>query len=96
MELQSEFNFEAAEAEDGYSQWIVVRHQVAQEVGDKLGLPLGHQVEVWLRGGIRLRGRLQLAQELLLVEDQKIRRLPLVVDGVSFSYGEIESCVRTD
>ena len=34
---------------------------------------LGHQVEVWLYGGIRLRGKLRLQEELLFVEEERAR-----------------------
>ena len=62
----------------------------------RLNLPLGHQVEVWLTGGIRLRGRLRLQESLLFVEEERVRHLGLMVDHVSFTYREMESCVRLD
>ena len=37
------------------------------------GLPLGHQVEVWLLGGIRLRGRLRLEEEVLFIDEERVR-----------------------
>lgn len=95
-QLQSEIKFDAKSGKDGFAEWVIARHQAAEEVANKLGLPLGHPVEVWLRGGIRLSGKLQLAHELLLVEEHKVRQLPLVVDGVTFTYSEMESCVRAD
>jgi hypothetical protein len=95
-QLQNEFNFQAGGAETGYSQWVVVRSLAAEEAARKLNLPIGHEAEVWLRGNIRLRGKLRLLNDLLFVEEAKIRNLPLTVEGVNFTYAEIESCVRLD
>lgn len=67
-----------------------------KRVGLELGLPLNHEVEVWLRGGVRLRGQLTLREEILFVETPRDLNLELVVDGVTFRWTEIESCVRTD
>jgi hypothetical protein len=61
-----------------------------------MGVPLGHEVEVWLTGGIRLRGRLRLQEELLFIEEDSVRHLGLMVDHVAFTYREMESCVRLD
>jgi hypothetical protein len=96
VQLQNEFNFEANGAETGYSNWVVVRNMAAEEAARKLNLPLGRETEVWLRGGIRLRGKLRLGNDLLFVEESQIKKLPLVLNGVSFTYSEIESCVRRD
>jgi hypothetical protein len=96
MPLQSEFNFNANSGGEGFAQWIAMRQRTAAEIADKLGLPLEHRVEVWLRGGIRLTGKLRLAEELLLVEEHKIRQLPLAIGKVTFRYSEMDSCVRVD
>jgi hypothetical protein len=93
---QSEFNFEATASESGYSRWLVGRRMAAQEVARKMNLPLGHEVEVWLSGGIRLRGKLLLQEEILFIEEDRVRHLGLRVDHVSFTYREMESCVRMD
>jgi len=68
----------------------------AEELARRLGLPLGHQVEVWRYGGIRLRGKLRLQEEVLFIEEERLRHLGLVVDQVAFAYREMESCVRLD
>ena len=94
--LQKEFNFQAGGAETGYSQWVVVRKMAADEAARKLNLPVGHETEVWLRGGIRLRGKLRLRDDFLFVEEAQLRNLALVLAGVPFVYAEIESCVRLD
>lgn len=57
---------------------------------------MGREVEVWLRNGIRLRGILRLREDLLFLEAPKEVHLDLVVDGVIFRQGEIESCVRVN
>lgn len=95
MTSQGEFDFDAA-ASDGYSRWLTGRKKSAQELAQKLNLPLFHQVEVWLVGGIRLRGKLTLHEEFLFVEEEQLRHLPLKVDHVIFHIHEMESCVRLD
>ena len=96
MSQQSEFNFETAATESGYAQWLTGRRMAAEEIARKIGLPLGHQVEVWLVGEIRLRGKLQLEEEILFIEEDHVRHLGLRVDHVPFTYREMESCVRLD
>ena len=72
------------------------RKIATQELAHRVGLPLGHEVEVWLCGGIRLKGILRLREELLFLDEEKVRHLELLVDRVTFTYREIESCVRLD
>jgi hypothetical protein len=95
-QLQREFNFQSGGTEGGYAQWVVVRHMASDEAARKLNLPVGHEAEVWLRGGIRLRGKLRLLNDLLFVEESQVRNLALTLDGVPFTYAEVESCVATD
>jgi hypothetical protein len=68
----------------------------ADEAAQKLNLPIGREVEVWLRGGIRLRGKLRLLNDLLFIEEHQLKNLPLTLDGVPFTSAEIESCVASD
>ncbi len=96
MQLQSEFSFQDGGTDTGYSHWVAVRQMAAHEAAQKLNLPVGRDVEVWLRGGIRLRGKLRLVNDLLFVEEHQVKNLPLVLDGVPFTYAEIESCVALD
>ena len=96
MDGQREFSFGARQSGKGYDRWLAVRRVAAQELARQIGLPLGHQVEVWLVGGIRLRGKLRLREELLFIEEDRVRHLELVVDHVEFAYREMESCVRLD
>src|SRR4051812_4974418 len=47
---QIEFGFGGAGKEgDGYSAWIRERNEAMSAMARHLGLPLGHQVEVWLK-----------------------------------------------
>ena len=89
-------DFVAQSPRDGLERWRNQRREMVRKVGLELGLPLNHTVEVWLRGGIRLRGQLTLREEMLYVETPQDLNLELVVDGVTFRWTEIESCVRTD
>lgn len=96
MSAQGQFNFDANTGEAGYVQWLAGRQLATEEVARRMNLPLGHEVEVWLSGGIRLRGRLKLQEEVLFIEEERVRHLALMVDHVPFVYREMESCVRVD
>jgi hypothetical protein len=96
MSTQGQFNFEAAGTDRGYTQWLTGRRMAVEELARRMNLPLGHQVEVWLLGGIRLRGKLRLEEEVLFIDEERVRHLGLAVDKVPFTYREMESCVRLD
>src|SRR5437867_658874 len=96
MNCQGEFKFDSSGSEQGYTQWLTGRRVAVQELARRIHLPLGHEVEVWLYGGIRLRGKLRLQEEILFIEEERVRHLELVVDDVPFTYREMESCVRLD
>ena len=93
---QSEFSFDGSGNENGYEQWITGRRMAAAELARRINLPLGHLVEVWLYGGVRLRGELRLQEEMLFIEEERVRHLELAVDHVKFTYREMESCLRLD
>lgn len=95
-ERQLEIAFGSDPAERGFNQWQEQRQQAKKELARHLGLPLEHIVEVWLRNGIRLRGKLRLSEEKLFVQEAKEASLSLRVDNVPFTSAEIESCVRLD
>ena len=95
MNVQSQFNFDEP-AQDGHTKWLAGRRLLAHELARRMHLPLGHQVEVWLNGGIRLRGKLRLREEMLFIDEEQVRRLELMVDHTPFTYREMEACVRTD
>jgi hypothetical protein len=96
MELQGELGFANHGPDEGYVKWVALRQMAVETAAQKLHLPLGHPSEVWLRGGIRLRGTLRLAQEVLFIEESRLRDLALMLDGVTFTFSEIESCLRLD
>jgi len=96
MNLQSELNFGDDGSSEGYTRWLLDRQVATEILARKLGLPLGHDVEVWLIGGIRLRGKLRLQEETLFIEEERVRHLGLQIDKVAFTYREMESCVRPD
>lgn len=81
---------------DGYGAWRRQRDESMNQLGRHTGLPLNHLVEVLLRDGVRLRGRLKLREETLFIEPTEKGPLALRVDGVEFFATEIESCVRFD
>ena len=93
---QGEFSFQARPSEDGYARWLEARTVAAAALARQMNLPLGHKVEVWLRGEVRLRGTLRLREEQLFIEEDRVRHLELMVDHVPFTYREMESCVRLD
>jgi hypothetical protein len=96
MNPQGEFDFGAANGGEGYNRWLAQRKLAMVELARKINLPLDHPVEVWLVGGIRLRGKLQLQEEKLFLDEDTVQQLRLQVDHVPFSVGEMESCVRLD
>ena len=96
MNNQVEFNFEATGAQDGYTKWLTRRRVVAEQLARRIHLPVGHQVEVWLVGSIRLRGQLKLKEEMLFIDEERVRHLELMVDRFAFTYRDMESCVRID
>jgi hypothetical protein len=96
VSLQGEFHFDPSASGDGYTQWQASRRMAVEALARKMNLPLGHQVEVWLNGGVRLRGVLRLKNETMFIEEERVRHLELTVDHVPFTYRDLESCVRTD
>jgi hypothetical protein len=92
---QPELYLAADGGEDGYAAWQEQRRALLNALAHKLGLPLGHRVEVWLTGGIWLRGQLRLREAKLFLDDTR-HTAELEVDGVVFRPAEVESCVRLD
>lgn len=93
---QPELSFDTTSPANGYDRWHEERRAVKLELAKRLGLPLGHQVEVWLSDEVRLRGRLDLAEEKLFVPEGNDPHLMIRIGHATFEAGEIESCVRTD
>ena len=96
MNTQDELNFGDANAGEGYTRWLAQRKLAVAELARQINLPLDHQVEVWLAGGVRLRGKLQLQAERLFLGNGDVQNLGLLVDDVPFTIHEMESCVRLD
>ena len=96
MSTQGQFNFDSGGTEQGYTRWLGSRQVAVEELARKMNLPLGHQVEVWLVGGVRLCGKLRLQEEMPFIEEERVRHLGLMVDRVAFTWREMESCVRSD
>src|SRR6266567_3289195 len=96
MNPQGEFNFDPDASGEGYTRWLLGRRMAVEILARKMNLSLGREVEVWLFGGIRLRGLLRLKEEALFIEEDRVRHLELTVDHVPFTYREMESCVRLD
>ena len=90
---QLNLNFKSNRDEEGYNKWREQRWQAMRQLSRKMGLPLERQVEVWLRGEIRLIGVLRLREDLLFVPDDPNLRLELTVDNVHFTPDEMISCV---
>jgi hypothetical protein len=96
MNAQGEFDFGTGSAGAGYTRWLAQRRLARLELARQINLPLDHPVEVWLVGGVRLRGQLQLQEERLFLQEADLRPLRLQVDRVPFTITEMESCVRLD
>lgn len=96
MRAQSEFSFGAGDHEDGLAAWRKRREDAFRELARRAGLPLGHEVEAWLRGGVRLKGLLELEEAVMFPEREHPSDLRLRIDGVTFRIAEMESCVRRD
>jgi hypothetical protein len=96
MSAQGELNFESQKNEEGFMNWLSARQVAAEDLARRLNLPVGHEVEVWLAGNIRLRGKLRLGEEMLFVNEEHARHMTMVVDKVPFTLREMESCVRLD
>lgn len=96
MTPQAEFDFSTGNAGAGCHRWLDQRQQAVAELARQSNLPLNHPVEVWLAGGVRLRGKLQLQEEMLFVPEDRVPQLRLQMDHVPFLIHEMESCVRLD
>ncbi len=83
-------------ASDGLATWRNERDAAARQAAADLGMPIGRSVEIWLRGGIRLRGILRLHESVLVVEERGAWKLQLAIDNTTFRPDEVESCVRLD
>lgn len=96
-EAQSEFHFSQPDSgRDGLLAWREIREKDLRALARRLGLPLGHPAEVWLLGGIRLHGLLELDEQQLFPQSEKSTELVLRIGATPFRTTEIESCIRLD
>ena len=93
---QLEINFNLAFGEHGFQSWLNQRRIALTKLADELGLPLGREVEVWLKGEVRLKGVLRLAEAPLFIDAQRNLQLELRIDRCTFIPRDIEACVRLD
>ena len=85
---------EHCQSGDGYAAWQQQRLQATKQISQRLGLPVGHEVELRLLDGVILKGRLRLKEELLFPEMQELGNVELAIGRVTFKHSEIESCIR--
>jgi len=83
-------------AQDGLNSWRQAREEHLRALASKRGLPLGHVVELTMKHGPVLRGKLVLSEEMLFVEITRVEQMTFRIDGVLIKTGDIESCVRLD
>ena len=94
--MQPDLNFSAPNS-GGYELWLRQRQSLIAHLTDQLGYPIGRQVEVWLQGGVRLRGKLTVREESIhWSADNQAIGVELGIGQVYFPIGQIESCVRLD
>ena len=79
---------EYSQSGDGYAAWQQQRLQATKQISQKLGLPLGHEVELRLLDGVILRGRLRLREELLFPEMQDLGNVELAIGRATFKHSE--------
>lgn len=80
MPSQIQLNFSSGDGK-GFAAWQKETTERRRELARKLGLPIGHRVEVELRCGQILRGHLRLREAL---EKRPDKNVELEVDGVTF------------
>lgn len=90
---QAELDFAGGDS-DGLSAWQAGQRRQREELARQLALPLGRPVEVWLRGGVRLRGELRLAEAFLVHAQVTQENTRFEVAGTQFAFREMESCVQ--
>jgi hypothetical protein len=94
--VQPELNFNAPSS-GGYELWLKQRQSFIADITDRLGYPIGHRVEVWLKGGVMLRGKLAVREETIhWSEVRKGVGIELAIGRTTFPIAHIDSCVRLD
>lgn len=93
---QIEFRFATDGAPADEDSWHQQRRQATRQLGEKLGLPLGHRVQVRLTDGVVVEGRLVLPEEILILDSVDTSNLELRVGRTTFRHSDIAACVRMD
>ena len=94
--MQPDLNFNASNL-GGYELWLRQRQSLIAHLTDQLGYPIGQHVEIWLQGGVRLRGKLTVREESIhWSADNEAVGVEHGIGQVYFPINQIESCVRTD
>src|SRR5512145_2900300 len=93
---QMELDFGLSRVSPGYERWQEQRRAATEALARQMGFPLGHEVEIWLRDGMRLRGLLRLKEEKLFVPEKRDPDVELAVGRVPFRPADVESCLRLD
>src|SRR5438105_5803642 len=89
---QLSFEF-AGNAGAGLALWREQQRAVLRRLGSELGLPVGSVCEVVLTSGIQLRGCLVFDEADLFPSATRTDAM-LRIGSVSFSFKEIDGCVR--
>lgn len=94
---QGELSWDQSSAgADGHASWMEQRRAALAAAGKALGLPLGHEVDLELRDGCRMRGVLRLAEDGLFVDVTRDKPPLLRVDRCTFGLGDMVSCVKVE
>ena len=93
---QPEFDFDRSAPADGLDRWHAQRERASRRLARRLGLPLDHEVEVRLKDGVILRGKLRLKETVLILEAVDERTLELVIGRADFRPADMDACVRLD
>jgi hypothetical protein len=98
---QLEFDFDAStpragDQADGFARWQAEIRAEDEAEARRLGLPLRQFVEVQLKCGALLRGRLMLAEHNLLRLQKRPAHLTLRLGNSIFDHSQIARCLVLD
>ena len=92
---QRELSFSASRPA-GLQAWYDQRDADRRQLSRDVGLPIGHSVECELNDGAILKGKLELAENLLWIEPGRRLDMELRIGRCSFRVRDIARCVRQD
>lgn len=92
---QGELSF-STPGPDGLQAWYDQRDADRRQLSRDVGLPIGHPVELELQDGVILKGKLELAENLLWIEAGRRLDLELRIGRCIFRVRDIARCVRQD